>query len=561
MENKVRGMGRVMKKRVLSIEAGSQFTKVCEIDYRKKNPKVYHAIQFVTPKNAIEDGYIRDKLAFAKELRKQLEHAGIKNRKVIFTIASTRIANREVTLPLVKDNKIQAIVEAQAEEYFPVDTSQYVISYTVLEKITEGEEKGIKLLVLAAPENLIKNYFSFSNEMGFELTAIDYIGNSIFQVLKRQIASGVDLVIQMNEQTTLVSVLNQGRLMLQRTIPYGVMAAVEAVLDNKKIFGKENEKEANDLLYDRRLIFPAFGMELEEVATSIEVQQQEEYRTTYEAEFEVTESLRYLVSNISRVIDYYNSKFPDKKIEKVHLTGHGAKVKGIVPLMTRELGYNIEKLEQLHGVLFQKGMESVIGESVQYSSVIGAAMNPIGFLSKEASMEKEQKENLTSMKVLLVGSIGVALFAILFSTVQYQSEKAKNQSLKNQIAELKPIEKVYQENEQATSQLNELEECYGKTKTENEQFLELIQELEDSLPTVMSVASCNISGKTIVINLESTTKISVAKLILNLKQIPIIERIEVPAITEREEDGTITYLFTVNCTYKEQGVKPATIEE
>lgn len=540
-----------MGKRVLSIEIGIQFTKVCEIEYRKKNPKVYHTICFATPANAIEDGYIRDKVLLEKELRKQLEKARIKNKNVIFTIASTKIANREVTIPLVKENKIQAIVDAQAEEYFPVDIKQYAISYTILDKITEGEEKGIKLLVLAAPNSLIKNYFSFANEMGFELIAIDYIGNSIFQILRKQPTSGVNLFIQMNEQTTLINILNQEKLMLQRTVPYGVMAAVEAVLDNKKIFGKENEQDANALLYDKRLIFPSFGMELEEVATSIELDRREEYQTIYEAELEVTESLRYLVSNINRVIDYYNSKFPDKKIENVYLTGHGAKVRGIISLMTRELGYNVEKLEQMQGILFQKGNGTELEELVEYISVIGAAMAPIGFLSREALVEREQKENLIPIKILLGVSVGVALLAIICSIVQYKNEKTKNESLKNQITELKPIEKIYKKNELVTKELEELREYYGKTRTENEQFLEFLEELEKGLPNVISVNSFSISGKIITINLESTTKLPVAKLILNLKQIPIIEKIEVPAITEREEDGITTYLFTVNCVYKE----------
>ena len=54
-----------MVKRVVSIEAGVWWTKVALADYRKKNPPVHKAFAFRTPEHAVEDGYIRDKEAFA----------------------------------------------------------------------------------------------------------------------------------------------------------------------------------------------------------------------------------------------------------------------------------------------------------------------------------------------------------------------------------------------------------------------------------------------------------------------------------------------------------------
>lgn len=50
-----------MAKHVLSIEIGTQVTKIVEIDYKKKNPHVYRAVSFATPEGVIEDGVIRDR--------------------------------------------------------------------------------------------------------------------------------------------------------------------------------------------------------------------------------------------------------------------------------------------------------------------------------------------------------------------------------------------------------------------------------------------------------------------------------------------------------------------
>ena len=42
-----------MNNRVLSIEIGNSFTKICEIDYKVKKPKVYKVLTVETPEGEI----------------------------------------------------------------------------------------------------------------------------------------------------------------------------------------------------------------------------------------------------------------------------------------------------------------------------------------------------------------------------------------------------------------------------------------------------------------------------------------------------------------------------
>ena len=118
-----------MTKRVLSIVIGTEYTKVCEVSYNrnniKKGIKVYRSISFPTPKNSIEDGFIRNMNAFGEELTIQLRANDFKSNKVIFSVASSKIASREVILPLVNENRIMDIIRTGASEYFPIDINRY----------------------------------------------------------------------------------------------------------------------------------------------------------------------------------------------------------------------------------------------------------------------------------------------------------------------------------------------------------------------------------------------------------------------------------------------------
>ena len=78
----------------------------------------------------------------ADALRRQLAERGAGNVKnVVFTLSSTKVASREVMLPPLKDNRIQAVVETNASDYFPVDMSSYCIAHTLLERL-QGDAPG-----------------------------------------------------------------------------------------------------------------------------------------------------------------------------------------------------------------------------------------------------------------------------------------------------------------------------------------------------------------------------------------------------------------------------------
>ena len=50
---------------VVSIEIGNTVTKVCEIEVKKKNPRIFKSFEFETPDETVEDGYIKSVTSFA----------------------------------------------------------------------------------------------------------------------------------------------------------------------------------------------------------------------------------------------------------------------------------------------------------------------------------------------------------------------------------------------------------------------------------------------------------------------------------------------------------------
>ena len=109
-----------------------------------------------TPEGMINDGILNLNETFVADLREALAEYKMKSKQVVFTLTSTKIASREVTIPFVKENRIMDVVNANASDYFPVDLSQYQLAYSML-GVTGNPKSGqqYKLLVLAAPQALL----------------------------------------------------------------------------------------------------------------------------------------------------------------------------------------------------------------------------------------------------------------------------------------------------------------------------------------------------------------------------------------------------------------------
>lgn len=536
-----------MYNKVISIEVGSQRTKICEVAYRQKKAHVYHFISFDTPEDTFDDGYIRDKEKFVAVVKDKLQESNMKSKKVVFTIASSKIANKEVTIPLIKEKRIQDVIEANASDYFPVQISEYTLTYCILEKMVSTDSKKLRLSVFAAPNSLIKNYYSIGAMLDLDVIAIDYIGNSAYQILKKQQSTKTELIIQMNEQTTLISVLRGEILKLQRTVPYGTASVIEAVLHNR-FFVVENETQAIQLLSNRNLINNQIHVFNDEVAATINPD--EDYMNNQTLRSDITDSLNLLINNILRVIDYYSSRYQSEKIEAIYITGQGSRFRGMRELLHQETGIVVEILQELPSVIFPKDVSISKMEQSEYIGPIGAVVRSINFLPKELLINEKKQSRVNSRIIMLLASLIISVILVVTSYLNLISEEKIFEQLNQQIESLSTINKVYLEHAYAKNQYSLVKEMYDATSNPNQNLGNLITELEQKLPSKSSIDTLVVSSTNITLSVKADSKETAAKVLQQLKTFDSISQINTSGITEEDDkNDTITVRFIVTAKY------------
>ncbi len=552
-----------MANRILSVDMGYSLTKVCEMDYGVKNPKIYNTFVLNTPEGMISDGVINVKEEFLTLFQNMLDEKGIKTRKVIFSIASSKIATREAKIPYCKENRISDIVRANLSDYFPIDASQYVIAHSILGvegeevkeddlDLNEGKKKktaskptGYKLLLLAAPKQLMESYQLLAKALKLEIVTTDYSGNSLYQAAKEGCSSGTQMIIKVDERSTLLMVLKEGVIVLNRTIAYGIDDAVTALATTKEL-GEVGDYETTLSLARRKTCILTNLNDSEDIIDL----GTPNYEAVRKEKEKVTESLQPLISGIARVIDYYNSNHSNEQIEKMYVTGVGADFSGLSTLLTNEIGFRIKNLTQLTGINIEKTFKEVsFGE---YVTAIGAAIAPLTFYGDSAETGKK-KGNINyaqlSMAVLIVGVV-VGLVLIITAVIPYISERNKKKNYEQTIEELQPVYDTYVSYEQLKAEITHLRDLDGLTVNRNEDLVGLIEALESNMPRTFCLNSLSVTPEIVTLDVTVATKEEVAVVISELRKLPSFISVDTTAVSEViTEIGETQYSFTVEMIY------------
>ena len=628
-----------MAKKVLSIAIENDCTKICELSYKKnysnKGIRVYKSISFPTPPNTIEDGYIKDMPAFGEELKNRLKANRMKSTKAVFSITSSKIANREVILPPVREKKIMEIIRNGASEYFPIEIKDYILSYKILEKINpdrkgkfhgkkadrqarklakqekkalrkkskteiiadnmelmearlvelaleskdhkkrkenaaDSTRKSMRISVFAAPSTLIKNYYSFAKQMHLDIAAIDYSGNSSYQAIKRQGKRGTNVFVQMNQKDTLISILRDDVLILQRTVGYGLAAIVETVLE-QDCFGVKTPEQAIEFLNRFHLLSPEPGkvpgpdltrMKEEAAAAKendndlIGLERQTQEKIEY-VRSNIRESLHFLANSITRMLDYYKSSHKQLDIDTIYLTGSGIHIRGIEEFFTREIGIPHKYMEKLHTFNARKKATAYRNNPGNFITCMGAVIRPVDFVPMEFALRKQKRSEIIGTIIFSLICLAGSAGTVYVGLTDYQTAKEElNQVIKEYNA-MPALSGAREEYQAVLKELDNLEELESKIKSNNDYITDIITELEHKLPKGTVIRSMQFAQSSVTMSVTATAKDIGPKALLaaTIKQLKGIEyfedNIKISDIVMNKEDGISKVDFTVLCTYKQ----------
>lgn len=503
--------------KILSVYFTNELARVCEVRKSGQNVTVLKTFEVPLPSGAVEDGNIIDGEAIAPVLYAAFKNNNIKRDKIAFVIASRRIANKEILLPYLKNqSKIEEIVTANAEDYFPMNNLEdYVIRHTVLDTVENESGKQLSVLVMAFHKEMIEGYYQLASLMKMQVETIDYYGNSVYQLLRKQLTQGTILTLQMDRETTYVSIMRGKAQLFKRPIPYGSDTMIKNLAEYKGM----TEEAAEEILTDAQK------------------------RTTLLDEEEYSELVRVLSSSISRVVEFHTSRNPQTVIEGVKLLGTGIKFEGFAEALSEELGIEVVTIENLNGIKLYNPKKSGLDYKaiVDYIPNLGVLFSPL-----DLKVEEEKKTSYAIYIVLMVIAAlctGSVTAFVLWQVGLLQEEK---QILQSRLEELAEAESAYYAYEDVKNEYEIIYNYYASTKNPTEMLYQMILDMEKMMPESVGIVDISVKNGEVEMTGISDGKDSLAKFVIELKKLPYVTNVRVKDVLDMNNElGGVTSNFNM----------------
>lgn len=360
----------MIHKKFISLDIGSQNTKIVTGKYQKNKVHIDRALVVDTPLHSIEDGNIVDKLRLSQEIKNVIGINSIKARDAICTTNSTAIINREITIPKAEDSELETMVKFEIQQYLPIIMEDHLIQYKVLEATQDNNSENpidkLKVLVVVYPKHMAEGYLETLKDADLRPNALDVNFNSINKLLindieingekytaKKSVAPTDDLgyqispidkdpinetvaFIDMGAENLSVNIYSNGQMNFSRMTTSGGNAIDKNIAreyDTTLEGAEKMKKQYCDLLEENN------------------VEKMEQLNNI------IKDDVNSWMEEINRILQFYKNKKVGNKVDKIFIHGGSSRLKGIEGYMTRALNVPVIKVKSMSNIVLGKDVD------------------------------------------------------------------------------------------------------------------------------------------------------------------------------------------------------------
>ena len=343
-QSKVKKSKSLMKP-VVSFDFGSESIKIVEGRYFNGQLKV--TTYFTVPaQGVLEDGRIVNEKLLIKNLETALKEHKVKAKYAICTLNSTQIINRELFVPVVEEDELDTVVRFEIQQFLPINLSDYLIQYVILDQVEVNGEPRLKLNVVTFPEKLAATYYKVLKEVGLKPHALDVTYNSLGKLannskLLNEVtdAKGAVAFVDMGAQSIDLNIFTNENVQFTRLIKSGGMTINERL------------NQLPDMSIKSAASLEQADLNSDEVISRI-----------------LRLSVDEMMYELERVLQFYRNKSIGNKIDHVFILGGCSNINGLDTYMSEKLSISTSQLKELNNVDFSDSSIQVH----EYANAIGA---------------------------------------------------------------------------------------------------------------------------------------------------------------------------------------------
>ena len=334
------------------LDIGSTSIKAAEVRREGEKFRLVSAGLTPTPQPGMESEAEKDLVSLATAIKKLHQDAKITNKNVVIALPENKIFSRVITLPQMNDDELAQALQWEAEQFIPMPIKDISLDSVVVSQGKKGQvEQQMEVLVVAAPNNLIKKYQQVIGIAGFKIVAIE---TELVAAARALLAAGspASIIVDFGAMTTDIAIVRNGLLSFSRSIPSAGQAFTRAI----------------------------------STTLALETSQAEQYKTAYgltEKKLEgkvkeaITPVVNLVVNEIKKAIQFWQEK-EKEAIKTIILSGGSANLPEVISFLTKAIGVEVQVADPFVLLLKDEKQIANFRQSTPFFPVaVGLAMKEV----------------------------------------------------------------------------------------------------------------------------------------------------------------------------------------
>src|SRR5947207_4810427 len=169
--------------RAVGLDIGTSAVRAVELVLGREQVSFTRFGQVALPPGVVRAGEVVDPAAVSTAIRRLWREAGFRTRQVITGVGNQRVVARQADLPEMTEQDLRSALVFQAEELIPIPIEEAILDFQVLEHFVGAEEATIRILLVAAQLDMVRNLLAAIEGAGLSASLVDLIPFALMRSL------------------------------------------------------------------------------------------------------------------------------------------------------------------------------------------------------------------------------------------------------------------------------------------------------------------------------------------------------------------------------------------
>ena len=257
-----------------------------------------------------------DQQKLAQAIKDLVEQSKVTTRNVAVGLPSQRVFTTVVDIDRLSEQEIAKTIQYQADSLIPTPMADSKIDWAVLGDSPKDKSK-VEVLLTSVTNDFIEARLDMLESIGLNVIAFEPDHLAMSRAVIPFDVAAPQMVIDIGNKATDIVVSMNGAPHLARAIPTGSEAIIKAAIQNLSIDEKQAQQFVNK-----------FGLSKDKLEGQI-----------YNA---IIGTIDILVGEIEKSIKFFQSRYPEVKIERIIMTGGASSLPDFPLYIANKFGLNVE---------------------------------------------------------------------------------------------------------------------------------------------------------------------------------------------------------------------------